>query len=340
MNRSKQFFIGIDVSKMFFDVAVLPVLKQVKEAVTTAQFENMAKGLKSFKKWLKMQGVLFNQNTLVVIENTGIYHRPLWAFCSAENLPIHIGNAAHIKWSFGIARGKSDKVDSLRLCHYAYKHFDELKPTPVVEKNLLALKDLITERTKLLTQITGLKTFLQELNCVNDKSTQKELASAYENALKGMQDSLVKLETLIAKKVSENESIKANYNLAKSVPGIGHLTAIYLICCTQNFTLVQTGKQLACYAGVVPFEHSSGTSIKGRTRVHPMANKNLKKMLHLCALSAKQHVPEFSIYYDRKKQEGKHTMSILNAIRNKLVLRVMAVIKNGKPYISTIQAAA
>ena len=62
---------------------------------------------------------------------------------------------------------------------------------------------------------------------------------------------------------------------------IDYLTAVYIICCTNNFPAKVTGKQLASYAGVVPFEHSSGVNIKGKNRVHKMANKELKKMLHL-----------------------------------------------------------
>ena len=64
-----------------------------------------------------------------------------------------------------------------------------------------------------------------------------------------------------------------------------------------------------------------------------MANKELKKMLHLCALSAIHYYPEFKQYYDRKRKEGKHSMSILNAIRNKIVLRVVAVVNNQRPYV-------
>ena len=124
------------------------------------------------------------------------------------------------------------------------------------------------------------------------------------------------------------------------MPGIGHLTAVYLICCTHNFLGKITGKQLACYAGVVPFEHSSGISIKGRNRVHKMANKDLKKMLHMSALSAIQYYPEFKQYYNRKKEEGKHSMSVLNAIRNKIVLRVVAVVNNQKPYVEINKIAA
>ena len=71
---------------------------------------------------------------------TGIYHRLLWAYCSRKNLQLHIGNAAHIKWSFGIARGKSDKIDSQRLCYYAFKESDMLKSTPALDPVITTVK--------------------------------------------------------------------------------------------------------------------------------------------------------------------------------------------------------
>src|ERR1700712_3063745 len=131
--HSKQFFIGIDVSKPFFDAALMAVTDHQKQPVQTACFDNTAEGLKQFGHWLKDFKVPFTGDTLIVIENTGIYHRLLWLYCSKKHLPLHIGNAAHIKWSFGIARGKSDKIDSIRLCQYAYKESDTLKATPVLD---------------------------------------------------------------------------------------------------------------------------------------------------------------------------------------------------------------
>ena len=81
-------------------------------------------------------------------------------------MPIHIGNAAPIKWSFGIAGEKNDKIDSQRLCQYAYKQADELKVTPALNPALLQLKDLMTARTKLLSQINAIKMYIKELKNV------------------------------------------------------------------------------------------------------------------------------------------------------------------------------
>jgi len=340
MNSNTQFFIGIDVSKPYFDASLMKVVNHEKQAIETTRFYNTAEGVRLFDKWLKAHQVTFGKNTLLVMENTGIYHRLLWAFCSKKNLPIHIGNAAHIKWSFGIARGKNDKIDSIRLCNYAFKEAADLKASPALNPVLMQLKDLMSSRSKLLSQINSIKTYLKELKNVSDKDVQKVLEQAHKTALEGLSASVKKIDGHISQIILENADLKTNYDLLITVPGIGHITAIYIICCTNNFAAKISGKQLSCYAGVVPFEHTSGISIKGKNKVHKMANKDLKKLLHLCALTAMQHYPEFKTYYDRKKQEGKHSMTILNAIRNKIVLRAVAVVNNQKPYVNINQKAA
>ena len=166
------------------------------------------------------------------------------------------------------------------------------------------------------------------------------MEKAYKTAIEGIAQSIKKIEQLIKESISTNASFKHHYELLITVPGIGHLTAVYLICCTNNFAGKISGKQLACYAGVVPFEHSSGISVWGRSRVHKMANKDLKKLLHLSALSAIKNHAEFAQYYQRKKAEGKHSLSILNAVRNKIVLRAVAVVNNQKAYVNNQQATA
>lgn len=115
---------------------------------------------------------------------------------------------------------------------------------------------------------------------------------------------------------------------------------MYLIGYTANFAGKPIGKQLACNAGVAPFEHSSGISIKGETRVHRMANMELKRLLHLCAFSAIQNNLEIKNSYNRTKDEGKNSMSILNVVTNKIVLRVAAVVKNQMPFKNNFKIAA
>ena len=340
MTVSKKNYLGIDVSKPWFDVSLLTEVNHVKQPMITERFENNAAGMKLFKKWLTAHAVSFDEQSLLVIENTGIYHRLIWSFCSKHNLQLHIGNAAHIKWSLGITRGKSDAIDSQRLCMYCCKQSDELKRTPALNPVFMKLKDLMSSRSRLVTQLHATKNYINEIKSLHDKALLTTLEKAHKPAIEGIKKSIVQIEQLINKIITEDPAIYTNYQLIKTVPGIGHLTAVYILCCTNNFATKISGKQLASYAGVVPFEHSSGISIKGKNRVHKMANKDLKKMLHLCALTAIKYCPEFKQYFDRKKGEGKNGMAVVNAIKNKLVLRVVAVVNKQQPYVNNTQLAA
>ncbi len=218
MSNNTQFFIGIDVSKPYFDAALLALSNHQKEAMVSERFDNTPGGIKAFSKWLKNNKVTLTENTLLVIENTGIYHRLLWAFCSNKKLPIHIGNAAHIKWSFGIARGKNDKIDSIRLCNYAYKEADTLKATPALNAVLMQLKDLMTARTKLLSQINSIKTYIRELKNVSDTVIQNILEKVHKEAIEGMAISIKNIEVQIKKIITQNQALQTNYNLLITVP--------------------------------------------------------------------------------------------------------------------------
>ncbi|WP_246082180.1 IS110 family transposase [Spirosoma lacussanchae] len=101
---------------------------------------------------------------------------------------------------------------------------------------------------------------------------------------------------------------------------------------TDEFKNFAEPKKLACHAGVAPFEHSSGSSIRGRSRVNQHARKRLKFLFHLAAMSAIRVKGELQTYYQRKVAEGKNKMSILNAVRNKLIHRICAVVKRKQKY--------
>jgi len=340
MQTERKNYLGIDVSKLWFDVSLLVVIDHAKQPLLTERFDNNAPGIKAFRTWLKLQQVSYDSNSLLVIENTGVYHRLIWSFCSKHNLPLHIGNAAHIKWSLGITRGKNDVIDSQRLCIYCCKQADELKATPVLDPVFMKLKDLMTSRSRLVAQLHSTKNYIKEIQCTNDNALLSMLDKAHKAAIEGIKKSIVQIEEMMEQILQQNKAVYTNYQLIKTVPGIGHLTALYIICCTNNFAAKPSGKQLGSYAGVVPFTNSSGTSIKGRNKVHKMANKELKKLLHLCALTAIKYNPEFKQYFNRKKAEGKNGMVVLNAIRNKLVLRVVAVVNKQEPYVNNTKIAA
>ncbi|MBK7689722.1 MAG: IS110 family transposase [Bacteroidetes bacterium] len=106
------------------------------------------------------------------------------------------------------------------------------------------------------------------------------------------------------KLIEEDEELKNIFELVTSIKGVGKVLATELLVYTHVFRM-NNAKQLACYCGVAPFTHTSGTSIKGRTGTSNFANMNLKSTLHLAALSSTRYVPDIKQYYERKVAEGK-----------------------------------
>ena len=140
--------------------------------------------------------------------------------------------------------------------------------------------------------------------------------------------------------INDSNELKETYKLVTSVKGIGMQTAIMMIVFTDNFSKFENWRKFASYCGIAPFPYQSGTSIKGRTKVSHLANKKLKAIINMCAISAIQHNPEMKLYYQKRVLEGKSKMSTVNIIRNKLIARVFAVVKRKTPYVDILKYAA
>ena len=111
------------------------------------------------------------------------------------------------------------------------------------------------------------------------------------------------------------------------------------IAYTENFTSFSNPRSYAVYVGVVPFDHSSGTSIHGRKRVSHIANKELKQELNQAARSAMEWDKEMNAYAERK-METKCYKIVLNNIKFKLILRMFAVVKKGEMYVDNYKKVA
>ncbi len=172
---------------------------------------------------------------------------------------------------------------------------------------------------------------LKELE-IFDKEIAKLTKKSQRNTIKGLDADLKNIEIQLDSLIKDDENLKRIFKIATSVTGVGKVTALFLIVFTNEFTMYSTSRQLACYCGVVPFEYTSGKSIKGRSRVHFMANKKLKKLLHMCALTSIKNNAEMKTYFERKVEEGKNKMLVINNVRNKLAHRVCACIRDDRMY--------
>ncbi|MBK7691932.1 MAG: IS110 family transposase [Bacteroidetes bacterium] len=214
------------------------------------------------------------------------------------------GISPPFKKKYGNDKRKNDKIDSYRIARYAMTNADRVQLVTLSNKTLMLIKDLMSNRDRINKSYQSIKVSIREMERV-DQATGKELARLNKAAINGLLKSKTAIENRIMKLIEEDEELKNIFELVTSIKGVGKVLATELLVYTHVFTRMNNAKQLACYCGVAPFTHTSGTSIKGRTGTSNFANMNLKSTLHLAALSSTRYVPDIKQYYERKVAEGK-----------------------------------
>ena len=321
-------FIGVDISKNTLDAAIYPAKDKKLDFL---HFDNTQKGLGEMMTWLKRRGVKPSE-MIICAEHTGVYTNPLIAFADKKGLALSLNSPLDIKHSMGIARGKNDAVDAGRIAEYAHNHRDKLRLYERPSEAIMKLQYLLTERRQYMRQ----RTALINLNSAMGKYETPEARTRNESAIHHCEKLVKKVEEQMMAVLCTNPDVKRNFDLVSSVKGIGLINAINTVVYTNNFKAFDTPRRYACYIGVAPFDHTSGTSVKGRTQVSKICRTQQKAELSMAARSAVIHDPGLKRYYQRKMKEkggGKDVHGIvLNAVKFKLILRMFAVVKSGQPY--------
>lgn len=323
--------VGIDVSKNTIDVCI-------HVSQLTNQFNNTKKGLSNFLKWIKRQEK-DTSKILFVFEHTGMYSHLITTFFDDKECNYFIAPALDIKRSMGIVRGKDDKVDAKRIALYGYRLKDEIKPSEKVDKSITKLKSLMSLKAKLIKQRAAYKGTLSEQKNIYKTKDFKSIFEVQEKMIRYLSKQIKSIEIEIEEIIKTESELLNNLTLILSIKGIGMQMATTILIATENFTKFDNWRKFASYCGIAPFPYQSGTSIKGRNRVSQLANKKIKALIHMCAITAIQHNPEMKSYYEKRVEKGKSKMSTINIIRNKLIARIFAVINRQTPYVNTMKFA-
>lgn len=323
------YFFGVDVSKATLDIAILKNGNVVLEQKIMNDKKDI---LCFFQQISKSMPDLTLKESLICLEHTGIYNNTILNVLQKTKAAICVESALQIKKSQGISRGKNDKIDARRIALYAFKNCKELTLWKPKRKSFIKLQSLISLRERLIKVRTQLTTPLQESAGLMDVAVLRALNAAVKGTLDSLRKDLKRIEKQLQELVESDPIFSKQVRLASSVPGIGNVVALNMILTTGEFEKISKAKSFACHAGVAPFEHASGTSVRGRTRVSKLANMNMKQLLHMASLSAIRCDQEIKTYYLRKVAQGKNKMSVLNAVRNKLITRVFACIKEERMF--------
>lgn len=317
----KKIIIGIDISSKTLDICVKKG-PEVKHSI----IENEVKAIKAF---FKRYG---KEEVIVAMENTGRYNWNLFEVLPGLSFKVYVIPPLHLKKSLGLVRGKNDKIDALRICSFIEKNSEETllwKPSSVAVKRL---KILLTERNSRVKMKKQLVKQQHDYKLMKTISLDKELLKLNKKMIEVIDGQISKIETDIEKIIRSDEQMKAQSELIRSVPGVGKVVSWMMLAKTEGFTTINNPRKMACYCGVVPFDFQSGSSLRYKPKVSVFADKSMKSVLHLAAMSAIRLNNDLRVYYKRKVEEGKNKMSVLNAVRNKIIHRIFALIKNQTMY--------
>jgi transposase len=312
MSKDKE-YVGIDISKDYFDVCYADGKHN--------QFENNKEGFSKFKKSLA-------SNSHCIMEQTGRYHWGIAYYLYEKEIAVSVVNALVVKRfiQMKLRVTKTDKADAKMIQMYA--EFDnprQWEPPKVYINHCRELRNLVT---LLLKQNTALKNQLKSLE-LSDSST-KLASKIIKRQLKTIQKEVKALEDEMQRLIMENEGDLLS--LLNTIPGMGRKTAMTLIVTTNGFKDFENARQLSSFLGLSPTIRTSGSSVKGQSRISKMGNKDVRNLLFMCSFTAYKCNPSCAQLFERIVNKRKSKKLALLAVCNKLTRQALAISKSRIPF--------
>lgn len=311
--------LGIDIAKLKFNVCLINLNGKLKHKV----FPNTATGFEQLTQWLSKQGV---RRVHACLEATGTYGEALSLFLHQAGHTVSLINPAAIK-AFAqsrLSRTKTDRVDAELIARFCLAQAPSAwTPLPQEVQELQAL----VRRLESLIEIR-----VAEENRLSSGVTVAAVRESVEGHLAYLNEQIKRCEELIQDHINSHPALKQQSELLDSIPGIGETTAALLLSEITDITQYRSARQVAAYAGLVPRERRSGSSVRGRTRLSKIGNARLRRALYFPAITALRCSPFFQTWAAGLRQRGKSKMSVIGAAMRKLVHLAYGVLKSGQPF--------
>ena len=311
--------LGIDIAKLKFNVCLLNTNGKLKHKV----FANTTDGFQQLAAWLSKQGA---QRVHACMEATGAYGEALALFLHEAGHTVSVVNPAAIKSFAGsrLSRTKTDKVDAELIARFclAQQPLAWTPPAPEV-RELQAL----VRRLEALTEMHTM-----ESNRLEAIITVEVVKSSVEEHMAYLDHQIKQTQALIRTHINNHPRLKQQSELLDSIPGIGLATAATLLAEITDITHYESARQVAAFAGLVPRERQSGSSVRGRTRLSKIGNARVRKALYFPAITALRCSPFFQAWAEGLRQRGKCKMSVIGAAMRKLIHLAYGVLKTGRPF--------
>lgn len=305
-------WIGIDVAKARLDGAVRP-------DGTTLQEANTARGISRL-----VRSLVRLAPSLIVVEATGGYERPLVQALGTAGLPVAVVNPRQVRdFAKSIGRlAKTDQLDAAVLAHFG----EATRPTPrpPLTQAALDLQDAVTRREQLAEMLVMEKNRLKQASRVTRPGIKRHI--------RWLEGEIETVENEIAQAIAANQEWTRQQAQLRQVKGIGPVTAATLVAHLPELGQLDR-KQIAALVGVAPLNRDSGTMRGKRTCWGGRAE--IRRVLYLAVWSASRHNPLIKPLYDRLVARGKPKNVAMVACMRKLLTILNAMCASGEAWDPT-----
>jgi transposase len=319
--------LGIDIAKVKFNACLLQLTGKLKHKV----FPNNAAGFAQLQEWLEKQEA---QLVHACLEATGTYGEALSHFLHQQGHTVSVMNPAAIK-AFAasrLSRTKTDRVDAELIARFCLAHQPPPWTPPLPEVREL---QALVRRLESLIEMR-----VAEENRLSSGLTVLAVRTCVEEMIAYLKEQITRTEKLIRKHIDKHPGLKQQRELLDSIPGIAETTAARLLAEVPDIKRYRSARQLAAFAGLVPRERQSGSSVRGRVRLSKIGNARLRKALYFPAITALRCSPFFQEWAEGLRQRGKSKMSVIGAVMRKLIHIAYGVLKSGRPFDPNLAKSA
>jgi len=316
--------LGIDVSKLKFDVALLLANDKFKHK----KFDNKPTGFSQLIEWLEKY-VSSTQELHICMEATGHYNEALATFLFDAGFKVSVVNPAQIKgFAYSkLARTKTDQADAKLIAGFCLAmnpkawqpyppHIRELQ---ALIRRLEALQNMDAQEHNRMESAS--EAVLPSIMAIRDKLAEE----------------IVSIKKRIRDHIDRNPDMRDKKMLLETIPGIGEST-IAQILAFMNVEAFENARQLAAFVGLNPKQRQSGSSVLGRSRLSKIGNANLRKAFYFPAIVATRFNPIIKSFSEKLRSNGKSKMVIIGAAMRKLVHIIYGVLKSHKPFNPALAA--
>lgn len=309
---SYKYFIGIDISKDWFDVAVF------EKAAKPQRFSNSGEGFAAFSAALAAE----LPDALIVLEATGAYETDLLAHLCAAHVAVH--RVQPLKSSHYIrslrVNGKNDALDAAALARYAAERHAGLSLFRPADATREKLQMLHMRREDLVQMRIAERQRLQHPRYETLHDSLKAVLAMLDAQIEKLEEDMMAL-------VKGCKRLSKDYAILTAFKGIGDTTALCLLACLPELGTLDR-RQIASLVGLAPHPKDSGKSTGYRATRG--GRKNVRNALFMAALSAKRYNPDLREFYDRLLTKNhKKPIVALIAVMRKIIVILNARVRDG-----------